>query len=174
MKLFKKKKTDETEIALPVNNVLDFNPKLINTVFIGKITDFLKGWYQQNEFIVKEHTTTELFYKTKRQIERFSAFATNSDITIKINKARLVEQRVETVTFVSEVVIRCEADIGYKRTNNDNGDSILYFKKAEMDFLLTHDDDGWKIADIRRQLYICEEYKVLKDDFLKNTEIDFG
>lgn len=174
MKLFKKKKNNETEITLPVNNALDFNPKLINTVFIGEIADFLKGWYQQNEFIIKEHVTTELFYKIKRQITRFSAFATNSDITVQINKARLVEQRVETVTFVSEVVIRCEADIGYKRTNNENGDSILYFKKAEMDFLLTHDDDGWKIADIRRQRYINEEFKILKGSFLKNAEIDFG
>lgn len=164
----KKEKNNEDEFMNKIYsrrsfiNKLDFNCEYLNKYLIECIMAYLSSIYKQNSSLCKKYLSQIFFENTHKEIEDNKKRFKYSKSYINIVNAELQNQTIETINYVSHIVISVEVAAIYNQQNIFTGTIKKIEENYEESIEFIFENNGWKINNILKQ-----NYKSINDTIIK-------
>lgn len=137
-----------------VINKLDFNVDYLNRYLIECITAYFSAIYKQDPLLCQKYVTENFYKSLCKDVEENKKIFKYSNDNINIEKAELVEQKIESVNYISSIVINVKISAVYHRQHIFTGTVKKIEEVYEESILFKNSDNGWKIDNIISQNFI--------------------
>ena len=133
---------------------LDFNVEHLNQYLIKSFKSYLDAIYKQDPSLCQKYVSPRLLENIIIEIEDTNQTSKYSNQSIELLEANLEKQSIETINYISYILIKFKVYVSYNKTN-------LYIKNTKtieelftINALYKNTDNGWIIDKITEKRYL--------------------
>lgn len=172
----KKDETEELEIVveeveesndvlskLYANNTiatkLDFNVEFLNKYLVKTINSFLEGRYNQDIKLCEKYLSDNCKKKFLSDINKTLEYSKFLNPIINIKSIDIVSQNIQSVNYISDMVININIEVIYHNKNIFTECVIEVVEKFTQKLWFLYSEKGWILED-----YYAREFSYFNDD----------